>query len=132
MPRPCPFVGCRYHLFLDVNAWGGVSFPYGEDVIALQGMADTCALDRADRGRTRMNKISAIFRMTGARARMLVQSALAKLGIDNAMVEMRTSGRKPAFAAEKYVTNYGAPVPHHEVVRRRHAARIFAEDTWGS
>lgn len=46
--RPCPFVSCEYHLYLDVNPKSGaikVNFPRLE----VWEMAETCALDVADR-----------------------------------------------------------------------------------
>lgn len=43
--RPCPWVGCKYHLFVDVKPNGAVqvNFPGGFD-----RMPETCALDMAD------------------------------------------------------------------------------------
>jgi hypothetical protein len=50
-PRPCPWVGCRYHLFLNVNFRGRLCLKWGRDVEeAFKKMPDTCALDVADRG----------------------------------------------------------------------------------
>lgn len=52
-PRPCPWVSCRYHLYLNVCRGGRLRFKWGPDVIAaLEKMPDTCALDVADRGPT--------------------------------------------------------------------------------
>lgn len=48
VPRPCPFVGCRYHLFLDVGK-GGVlrlNFPDKEP----HELKRSCALDIAAAG----------------------------------------------------------------------------------
>ena len=47
--RPCPFVSCKYHLYLDVNPETGsikLNFPH----LDVSDMSDTCALDVADRG----------------------------------------------------------------------------------
>src|ERR1700678_3132212 len=47
--RPCPFVSCKHHLFLDVSARTGaikLNFPDLE----VWEMTETCALDVADRG----------------------------------------------------------------------------------
>lgn len=55
--RPCPYVGCRYHLYLDVGAKGGLRFNYGDDVEkALQVMPYTCALDAAEEGLERSDQ----------------------------------------------------------------------------
>ena len=48
-PRPCPFVSCKHHLFIDVSARTGaikLNFPDLE----VWEMNETCALDVADRG----------------------------------------------------------------------------------
>ena len=46
--RPCPYVSCKHHLYLDVTEFGGIklNFP-GLEVWELE---ETCALDVAERG----------------------------------------------------------------------------------
>src|SRR5262245_13028555 len=49
--RPCPFVSCKHHLYLDVSSRTGaikLNFPDLE----VWEMNETCALDIADRGGT--------------------------------------------------------------------------------
>jgi len=49
MPRPCPFVSCSHHLYLDINPATGaikLNFPHLE----VWEMAETCSLDVADKG----------------------------------------------------------------------------------
>lgn len=52
VPRPCPYVGCRYNLFLEVAAHArrvGLRFNYhNRDVWELEH--SSCALDFAERG----------------------------------------------------------------------------------
>ena len=46
-PRPCPYVSCKHHLYLDVNPETGsikLNFPDLE----VDEMAETCSLDVAD------------------------------------------------------------------------------------
>src|SRR2546423_11295848 len=48
-PRPCPYVSCKFNLYVDVNPRTGsvkMNFPDTE----LWEIGDTCALDVADRG----------------------------------------------------------------------------------
>ena len=47
--RPCPWVSCRHHVYLSVSPLGGI---YSQDVgpDELHLLADTCALDVAERG----------------------------------------------------------------------------------
>ena len=47
--RPCPFVSCRHHLYLDVNEEKGslkINFPD----LHVWELTETCSLDVADRG----------------------------------------------------------------------------------
>lgn len=42
-PRPCPWAGCRYHLYLDVNSYGQLQI----SSVDIWDMEHTCALDVA-------------------------------------------------------------------------------------
>jgi len=44
--RPCPWVSCKYHLYLDVSTAGSISI---NSPVPLEEMAETCALDMAKR-----------------------------------------------------------------------------------
>src|SRR5258706_12407811 len=77
-PRPCPFVSCKHHLFLDVSARTGaikLNFPDLE----VWDMNETCALDVADRGGTTLEDVGAIMNLTRERIRQVEVKALAKL-----------------------------------------------------
>jgi hypothetical protein len=52
VPRPCPFVSCRHHLYLDVTerGWLKLNFPH-LDVLE---MAESCSLDVAEREGSRV------------------------------------------------------------------------------
>jgi hypothetical protein len=70
MPRPCPFVSCAHHLFLDVNPRTGaikLNFP------ALQPweMRESCSLDVADRGGITLEEVGAIVNLTRERIRQV-------------------------------------------------------------
>jgi hypothetical protein len=75
--RPCPFVACRHHLALDVTSAGGiqVNAPGGE----LEGMAETCALDVADRGGQTLEQVSEVLGVVRERVRQIEIEALARL-----------------------------------------------------
>jgi hypothetical protein len=76
--RPCPFVSCRYHLYVDVNPITGtlkLNFP-GMDV---ELMPFSCALDVADMGGRTLEEVGQILNMTRERVRQLEASALKKL-----------------------------------------------------
>jgi hypothetical protein len=76
--RPCPFVSCKHHLYLDVSARTGaikVNFPDLE----VWEMTETCALDVADRGGTTLEEVGAIMNLTRERIRQVEVKGLAKL-----------------------------------------------------
>lgn len=77
-PRPCPYVSCQHHLFLDVSARTGaikLNFPDLE----VWDMTESCALDVADRGGTTLEDVGAIMNLTRERIRQVEVKALAKL-----------------------------------------------------
>ena len=76
--RPCPFVSCKHHLYLDVSARTGaikLNFPDLE----VWDMNETCALDVADRGGTTLEEVGAIMNLTRERIRQVEVKGLAKL-----------------------------------------------------
>jgi hypothetical protein len=77
-PRPCPYVSCQHHLFLDVSSRTGaikLNFPDLE----VWDMNESCALDVADRGGTTLEDVGAIMNLTRERIRQVEVKALAKL-----------------------------------------------------
>ena len=78
MPRPCLFVSCRHHLYLDVNAETGsikLNFPDKE----IWEMGETCALDIAERGGVTLEEVGRIMNLTRERIRQLEIRGLKKL-----------------------------------------------------
>jgi hypothetical protein len=87
-PRPCPYVSCQHHLFLDVSARTGaikLNFPDLE----VWDMNETCALDVADRGGTTLEDVGAIMNLTRERIRQVEVKALAKLEALKDMMALR-------------------------------------------
>src|SRR5580658_8806584 len=86
--RPCPFVSCKHHLFLDVSAKTGaikLNFPDLE----VWEMTETCALDVADRGGTTLEEVGAIMNLTRERIRQVEVKGLAKLEALRDMANLR-------------------------------------------
>jgi hypothetical protein len=86
--RPCPYVSCKHHLFLDVSARTGaikLNFPDLE----VWDMNETCALDVADRGGTTLEDVGAIMNLTRERIRQVEVKALAKLQALKDMMGLR-------------------------------------------
>lgn len=78
MARPCPFVSCSHHLYLDVNPESGaikLNFPHLE----VWDMAETCALDVADRGGITLEEVGAILNLTRERIRQVEVRGLQKI-----------------------------------------------------
>ena len=103
--RPCPWVGCRYHLASDYRPASrdvtirrrivgerGCSDAHAADLV-LQ-MAQTCALDVADDGPVTLDVTGQLFELTRERVRQLEEKAILKLrrglsrfGIDRSALE---------------------------------------------
>ena len=76
--RPCPFVSCVHHLFLDVNPRSGaikINFPDLE----VHELAETCALDVADRGGVTLDEVGAAMNLVRERIRQLETKGIAQL-----------------------------------------------------
>ena len=76
--RPCPHLGCRFHLYLDVNpSTGSIKFNFpGKD---LGDLPETCALDVADRGGVTLEEVGQIMNLTRERIRQMETRGLLKL-----------------------------------------------------
>lgn len=88
MERPCPYVACKYHLYVDVHPVRGsikINFP---DVDVWE-MTDTCALDIADRGGITLEEVGQIMNLTRERVRQLETQGLAKLQDIDGMGRLR-------------------------------------------
>src|SRR5439155_1285797 len=78
--RPCPYVSCKYNLYVDVNPRTGsvkMNFPDKE----LWELAETCALDVADRAGITLEEVGVIMNLTRERVRQLEMRGLAKLRV---------------------------------------------------
>jgi len=76
--RPCPFVGCKYHLYLDVSPRGGIKFNFPD--LEVWELEETCALDVAERpGGVTLEEVGAIMNLTRERIRQLEAIGLRRL-----------------------------------------------------
>jgi hypothetical protein len=78
MERPCPFVSCKYHLYIDVHPVRGAIKINFTDVEVWE-MTETCALDIADRGGITLEEVGEIMNLTRERVRQVETAGLAKL-----------------------------------------------------
>ena len=78
--RPCPYVSCKYNLYVDVNPRTGsvkMNFPDKE----LWELSETCALDVADRAGITLEEVGVIMNLTRERVRQLEMRGLTKLRV---------------------------------------------------
>lgn len=76
--RPCPYVTCKYHLYLDINPLTGsikLNFPDREP----WEITESCALDVAGRGGITLEEAGQITNLTRERIRQVELRCLAKL-----------------------------------------------------
>lgn len=77
-PRPCPYVSCKHHLYLDVTPRTGtlkMNFPDLE----LWEMGETCALDVAAQGGLTLEAVATVMNLTRERVRQLETMAYLRI-----------------------------------------------------
>lgn len=76
--RPCPWVSCRYHLYLDVNRdTGTIKFNFPDKEI--WELEFTCALDLAEEGELTFEQIGRVLNLTRERIRQLTTDIVDKM-----------------------------------------------------
>lgn len=125
--RPCPYVSCRYHLYLDVDPKGGsvrMNFPATE----VWDLEHSCSLDLADGGGMTLDRVGEAMNVTRERARQIIEVASQRLrhqcelqGIDAG--ELSSSDGHPSESEESQ---------EHEVTRdsRAHIDEPAPERQW--
>ena len=71
VPRPCPFVGCRYNMNIDVLSTGGLRWRQPE--------RNNCALDLAEKGPYTLDEIGKVMGVSRERIRQEINEAFRKL-----------------------------------------------------
>lgn len=77
-PRPCPWVSCRYHMYLSVNPETGaitINFPDLEP----WELRETCTLDITDQGPRTLEEVGVLMNLTRERVRQLESKGLKLL-----------------------------------------------------
>ncbi len=78
LARPCPFVSCRHHLYLDV-AQGGASFTIHDSAVEVWDMPQSCSLDVAEQGPHTLDTVGLLAKVTRERVRQIEIRALARV-----------------------------------------------------
>ncbi len=93
--RPCPFVSCVHHLYLDVSPKTGslkLNFPD----LDVSEMTETCSLDVADRSSVRREEVASIMNLTPMRIQQILDGAFARIKkTPNSGLEVFGEGRAP-------------------------------------
>lgn len=90
-PRPCPYVSCRYHLYLDVTTNGSIQFNFPElyEYGPLAMTTASCALDVAEKGGLILDEIGVLLGgVTREWCRQLEERALGILRGDPIIQEI--------------------------------------------
>jgi hypothetical protein len=77
VPRPCPFISCKYHLYLDVTEIGTIRFNYPDTEI--EDLRVSCTLDVVESGEKVLEAVGEIFGITRERIRQIESKALDRL-----------------------------------------------------
>lgn len=76
--RPCPWVACKHHLYLDVNhETGTIKFNFPD--LEPWDLPHTCALDVADRGGLTLGEVGDVLNVTRERVRQIEVRGLLKI-----------------------------------------------------
>lgn len=87
-PRPCPYVACRHHLYLDVSpATGTIKLNFPE--LEVWELSESCALDVADSGAQEVDHAGHLLNVTRERIRQIEVVALSKLSMTRDLRSLR-------------------------------------------
>lgn len=76
--RPCPYVSCKYHLYIDVNpATGSIKINFPE--LEVWELKQSCALDVATQGGITLEEVGEILNLTRERIRQVEVRGLMEL-----------------------------------------------------
>lgn len=75
--RPCPFVSCKHHLYLDVTKKGSIQINFPD--LEPDEMTQTCSLDVADEGGATQDNVGALMNISHGRIQQIEKPAIAKM-----------------------------------------------------
>jgi hypothetical protein len=78
--RPCPYVACKHHLFLDVSDAGSIKLNFPDiDAEQLSKLDETCALDVAEQGGKTLEEVGVLLNLTRERVRQVEEMSTRAL-----------------------------------------------------
>lgn len=78
-PRPCPWISCRYHLYIDCTRPGSIKFNFPDKEV--WDLEHSCVLDEIDGPKT-LDEVGALLNLTRERSRQIEEGVLVRLGED--------------------------------------------------
>lgn len=97
IPRPCPFVSCVHHVYLDVSRKGGLKLNF-PDLEPSDLHADrSCALDIADSDGVTLDVVGQALNISRERARQIELHAIAKMQVARDAGALRELAALPAM-----------------------------------
>lgn len=89
VPRPCPYVGCRYNTYLEVLPSGNIKY-LRPDVDPFEVPAATsCSLDVAERGGLTLDEVGDVIGVVRERIRQIEQDVYEKIARKPSMAPLR-------------------------------------------
>lgn len=85
--RPCPFVSCAHHLYLEATSTGQIRLRFPD--LEPWELTESCALDVADRQGTSAEEVAGVLNLTRERVRQLEVAALEKLRASEELADLR-------------------------------------------
>lgn len=76
-PRPCPWVSCKYHLFLDVQPNGSIKLNFPDLEVA--DLEHSCTLDLAAKGGMPLEQVAEVINLTKERVRQIEVRAFRRI-----------------------------------------------------
>jgi addiction module HigA family antidote len=113
-PRPCPWIGCRAHLYATILPSGAIKPDHPD--LEVWEMAETCSLDLADEHSEGMeaNEIAELLGVTDSSIRLHLNSGLVKLkrGLGRGLPNVPAAASPEVVAEPEQVTPAAtAPTP---------------------
>lgn len=96
VPRPCPHVGCRHHLYLDAQPGGNLRIAFSDK--DPDELVYSCSLDIADGGPRILDEMASVLGVTRERTRQI---------FERAMRELRVAMEAEGITAEDVFSNDG-------------------------
>ncbi len=78
VPRPCPYVSCKFNLYLDADEETG-AIRFNHPGVEPHELEETCALDVAERGGITLDETAKFVGLTRERVRQIELAAEASL-----------------------------------------------------